>query len=531
MNLLSSSDINKIIASLDRTTSLFKECKLFDDSVSEAHLLNETSYGFKDASKSLTEIVDSKMAVPGVGTPRVFFKIWFRWDQIEIRRRKEIIDANPTQIEELGLGNISRNNSDVVSSLAYEAKIYKYITDNIILKNKSPNFIAMLMNQTCNMDTILKSLAETGHVISGQKELLSKINRIKSLFGPIDMQFIMTGSGYNVITMHDFIKFLNNPRDFPSILGTTRLDSAGKVGFHEYHAIFVQFLYTFYLLHAHKIMHNDNHFSNVLIQILDEPVTISIYVNLREIKFTTKYIVKFFDWDRAYCEFIGQNDMLINFQHSRTNNVFVPNRDFSMFLCTLLSGTNERFKHIVNNLIPENDSIQREIKTGDEAIMIPMSIPPKLTKWINDNRLNPNKVHPNGYITISREELDSVIPDGTNGKGDIKRAIYEKIVDEDLVNRMDYSDLYNSLSNIYLQIYDDGDEEVEEGIVIPRGWKCNPLTDNRHVNIEQYFTNDAKFEQLTQHLVVDNRFKHLKYTFDEKSKKQGKISKFFKSFF
>ena len=51
---------------------------------------------------------------------------------------------------------------------------------------------------------------------------------------------------------------------------------------------------------------------NVLIQTLDEAVNLDITVGTFHRQFTTQYIVKFFDWDRAYYTMGGVENEFTN---------------------------------------------------------------------------------------------------------------------------------------------------------------------------------------------------------------------------
>jgi hypothetical protein len=181
------------------------------------------------------------------------------------------------------------------TSLEYEASVYQYITDKIILKNISPNFIPLFTNNICNIKTVLDSLVKFGN-FKRKKTLVSKLKVLHELFPSLEMHFIMTGSSKSMTSAREL--FLNIKH--------------GKIIFpeYEYSSIMFQFFYALYVMHVHKIVHNDNHMGNVLIQTLPEEITLDFTIGPLNVKFSTKYIVKFFDWDRAYCEALGKNEIM-----------------------------------------------------------------------------------------------------------------------------------------------------------------------------------------------------------------------------
>lgn len=487
LNLLSKHDINNIIKSLDRQTSIFRQCRLFDKSVLESHLLDPKKYMHNKVSASLTEIVDAKMNVDTtVGVPRVFFKIWVNWNDIPLRVRRD-------KIHELYYSdNILID--EYTTSLNYEAGIYQYITDNIILRDVSPNFVPILLNQTCSLESIKDNLlqfmtTDASHMTNFEnvdklyKKLLRISNAFKGTNVPLSMRFIMTGSAQDVITMHDFCDFVASDPHFKQ---------------DEYNSIIFQFFYVFYVLHVYKIVHNDNHFSNTLIQVLDKPVTFEIDVYGTIVKFTTRYVVKLFDWDRAYNENLGENmfsrqEYQIN---SRQISRFTPNRDFATFLCHIKSYKIKQFNDILSYLIPKFATVATKLDESQGEIFLPNALTPMLASWLKLNTDKISKsVYSGDFVTLSKTDLETFVDPPILNM--IKQGVDTKL-------RM--ANAYEETDTFFFRI--DGDD-----LVIPRGWTCNPLFDNKNINIERFFTDKQELAKLTRFLVVDQQYPIYSYKF------------------
>ena len=384
MELLNTPELNSIISSVDKETSLFQNCNVFDKDVTESFLMNP-EYILKSgmSSVSLTDFVKSELSGSG-SRPKanVFLKMWIDWNDIVNEDLKngthQVLDGinalkitgdiikvagtqNPRQFY-FEISDLGRT-----GSLVYEAKVYEYITKNIILRNISPNFIPLLLNKKCPIATIIKSLNAEPSLGLGKKNLLDKLTTLHSVFPNLTMSFIMTGSSDLVTSLADFLKDKFKP-DYECL------------------SVIFQYMYALYILDKYKIQHNDNHFSNSLVQTLPTPINLNIKIGENEVTFSTRYIVKFFDWDRAYAENLGDNSELFDYYYVRQLNTFVPNRDFSQFLCQMES----YFKYTNTYSVLKTkilDSFPEATDKFDEVV-IPGGITPALLQWISANPKN-----------------------------------------------------------------------------------------------------------------------------------------------
>jgi hypothetical protein len=464
--LLSTSELNKIITAVDSTTSMFKTCDVFGSDVHEAHLLSDTTEYLHRTSTSLTELVRTDIDIDG--RPSAFLKIWFSWYKLNIDSITESI--NVFYREEYSLASTLFGDKDVfidaiadatsTTSLEYEARVYQYITDNIILKNVSPNFIPILTNNTCTIGMILNSLTKFGD-FKRKPDLISKLTRLNDLFPSLELNFIMTGSSKTITSADNFLQLVK--------YGTYVLPQ------YEYSSILFQFFYALYVMHVHKIVHNDNHMDNVLIQTLPEEITLDFTIGTFNVRFSTKYIVKFFDWDRAYCEALGENEIIDSLVNVRNVTTFVRGRDFSTFICFLYAVDVPGFNRLMDMFI---EGPKPTPNSNNEKITIYNGVTDKLFNWLYKHPKNMDKTWT--YLTIPKRELELLVEPSTIDK-----------IRNKLGQDRTGSFIYNNpnITNIYLKLN-------RNHLIILEGNTCNPMYDSLDLDVERYFKDNTKFSQL-----------------------------------
>jgi hypothetical protein len=470
MELLSRDEINRIIQVVNLNTSLFKTCNVFGDSIHESHLLNSKTRYMEKSSASLTELVRTDIQTP-VGTPTVFLKMWFSWNMIDPAEKsrkisefykKDSMFANYIFGDEVKFAG-SVIDDTVTTSLNYEAYVYQYITENIILRNISPNFIPLLTNSTCSIIDIIHSMKNSG-VFANKADLLLKLDAIYRMFPSLSMNFIMTGSAQSVTSAHDF---------FSSLLRKTIV-----IPQYEYSSIIFQFFYAMYVMNEFKIVHNDNHMGNVLIQTLPTTVTFDITIGKSNVQFTTRYVVKFFDWDRSHCQGVGQNPITNGFLYIRNVSEFTTGRDFSAFVCFLYGYNITGFNNILNRLI---EGPKPSITSNNRNEIIRNGVTIELRSWMMHNPKSiVVDIYGRMYITIHKIVLEMLVQPSTI-------AILRNKLGKDQFGSYIYDG--PNVTNIYLEL--SGND-----LIIPSGYTCHPMYDSRDLDVSRYFTERSKFTEL-----------------------------------
>ena len=463
-------DINKVLYLIQKGEVHFDVCNVVGNTSQSRndHLDSVTYYKAKD-SVSESEILFAKIILPNLKiSSHVALKMWLGWDEITTTqiskyklRYRHLIPKTVQDIIKINLDNPFK-----YSSLTYEKKVYEYITKNIILKGFSNNFVPLLFFGTCLLKDIANTLKNTKHFIKDGKALLNKLTDYVS-FPNLKLHIMVTGS----IDLSHF-KNLND------LLESTKLPDS------EISSILLQLLYALYVMEKFKIIHNDLHLKNILVEILDTPISI----NILHTTFMTKYIPKIFDWDHAYVEVLGNNpfledDEFINSFHSI--NKFRKSVDYYQLICGLFKFA--QFKPILMQIVPDksfpswsavnrNTDYVKSLKLSREQVNI-------IHKYIIENPKEIFKVSKITFIQMPKITFDMIIPP-------IK---YKTLLSTGERHRLDHS------SQVYF-----GFENNNEVVFYP-GWNCYPIynpSDKILIPLETIFKTKFYYDILCRSLKV-----------------------------
>ena len=417
-------ELNKIIHSLRKdATHIFGGCgKIFNNGVNEARLIAPTTLLPKN-SASLTDVVLSQAQMGLDKDARKFnvaIKMWFGWDAVSDTVAKTFYDyckslpGNCSDKERLSILNsmilpeFKRGKTaadlfyDSVNeirlpentvSLTYEARMYSYITENIIMRNVSPNFVPLFSASSCavsEMRSIFKK-----NPFSGSDRIVKKLELIEKLFGnKVAMNFIITGSGNNMVKLADFIT-----------KNTASVEDAGVIIF--------QALYALYIMDQYNIFHGDLHGNNLFVQILDKPIDLYFNINGNKAGFRTKYIFKIYDFDRAYSGLLGEN------KRSQYNSMR-RNADFAQFLCGCVS--NER-----DNVYKPFTEVLIRVGLRDIAELEYMAIP-KISKHMGKCNIFSTELSSDSSENIIKWLKSSALKNALPGQFRIKPSELSKLI-------------------------------------------------------------------------------------------------------
>jgi hypothetical protein len=249
--------------------------------------------------------------------------------------------------------NVQKSILTNFESLQYEAEVYKFIFDNIIAKNYSPNFISYIGYGCCSYDNVnefirsdpLKQaigfLIETIDKKTGTVNNFNLENKICMLItekAGIGKQF-KTEDATNVDSLYYFWK---------------------EISYNSKLKILFQIIYSVACMNLFRINHNDFHTENILVAKFKNPILLSFNVEGEIFQFETRYIPYLFDWDFAYTSLLGrENTKIIEFNDINIFHNFHPCKDLYTLFCYL------KFKDPI-----ANEYIQPEIKNTIEKTKI-----------------------------------------------------------------------------------------------------------------------------------------------------------------
>lgn len=288
-------------------------------------------------------------------------KFWFNWDNLSKAARKQAIESacpavctNAKKEKVLASFNIKpktqtaagineaysvfldtiNDKENEIRALEYEARVYAYITENIIVNGLSPCFIPLLSTNECKISDIKHAISAVDD-FPGRQKIVDKLEFIQNITNnnpDLKFKFLLTGTGRKIESMHGFLEL--------NIRGLDKVEIA-KIVF--------QLFYCLYIFDAYDITHFDLHFGNILVETLDTALDMTFKINRQTITFSSKYIVKMYDYDAASVKPLGPNPMTnLMLMYGRTD--FRQGADFSQVLCNLSGFKTPAVKDVLTTL-------------------------------------------------------------------------------------------------------------------------------------------------------------------------------------
>ena len=325
----------------------------------------------------------------------VALKVWLNWDEIPDKQisvykakvRSTLPPAFATYIDE------RLDFIDFLRGLNYEVLMYKFITSKIIEPNLSPNFIPILAYGKCSlkniMDNVINSLPKDK---SGQ---MTNFFKPLSVFPDLNLNIMITGTNRTNIT------------SFTDILNQDKLNN--NLDKKERSSIIFQCLYSLCLMDFFKISHNDLHLGNLLMEVLDSPTCFTFKFGNNNVSFRTRYIPKFYDWDRGFQKSNGDNPVLDSGFSLVTNalNKFTPNRDYYQFICEM--NQYPMFWELLAGILSEPDYKSWRYAEGGDAVdhILSLSSSNKLKDYVKLHKSSDNIITGTDgyYITMDHKDV------------------------------------------------------------------------------------------------------------------------------
>lgn len=221
--------------------------------------------------------------------------------------------------------------------LEYEVEMYKTITP-IVNYNICPNFVRFIgYGKMCVYDNLFKMLSEKQQKRFDRNiknNMLKYHTKNYALGDTTDQNLSNNIVLYDDINVKD-IKFniiltetFENYSSFHNLLVNNQLK---KINISN---ILFQALVACYTLSLSKIAHNDLHSGNIIVKKLSSPVNIVYVINNEPFIINTYYRVYMYDWDRGYCQRLGDNNS-IKFLYKEFSqiNTIIDNKDILKLMC------------------------------------------------------------------------------------------------------------------------------------------------------------------------------------------------------
>jgi hypothetical protein len=358
-------------------------------------------------------------------------------------------------------------------ALQYELYMYMYITNHIIAKGQSCNFIPLLVQGKCDKKEM-----------EGGLKLKTKMT-FSVRHAPTTLHGFLTGSSDTMVSLDTFFHQT-----------TVALDEFASIVFQIFHAV--------YVMVKHGINHNDIHSGNMLVDKLKKPICLEYEANKKKIKFLTKYIVKIFDWDLSNSsakvnpsflekeiEFANQRNKYFPAEHG-ANNIFHPKRDLYTVICALhqvLKYQNRGNKPVQTFFQKLTGLTHEELQNmlySDADNQVRVGVSQKTAEKFNDIQPVDKKVRENYYF-LPIKEIEKLL---TTAEMKDLRTRYPRI---------------KIVEKLYFCLEEDR-RAKKFRIRIPNGFQCHFLHEPKESflpDIQSYFTEEKKWKTLTSPLLLD----------------------------
>lgn len=495
---MNNDDINIIIESLRKVygPKLFGKCaKVFDPTQTNEAYLIPSSLNIRN-SASPTDVLFSAAQI-GSNLPfKTAMKFWFSWDKLTsadilksenmacpipcttekainaIKALNEKLDMSmdpKMQLSEI-FGTIMQSATDY-KGLEYEARVYSYITENIIMKNISPTFIPLLSSGSCRIGEIETAIMKTPD-FSRKNTIIEKLRFLSKISDDnpnLKFNFIITGSGASIMSLHEFLSRNIN------IMPETEIGS-----------IVFQLLYSLYVMTEYKISHSDLHFGNVLIQTLEKPEILQFNIDTFSVMFQTSYIIKFFDWDLGSVEPLGLNPKVQDFRTYFKG--FGISEDYTQALCSL----GEMAKHF-----PKLRAVLENIGIFDDTQFINNSI---------DKRKREVSVAPESAFL---DYIKSSTPAYENVDDYTRETYYYYLIDKSII--LKYKNLTDNLRILFGNEFDSitkflvmRRKRIYPLVFFYKSPECNLIQNAHKFDVTTLFTRKSEFDKIKNTLDLKN---------------------------
>jgi len=219
-----------------------------------------------------------------------------------------------------------------ISGMKYEARVYKYITEEILEKGYSPNFIAYVGSAECAFKTLLKFVNG-----GSRQKIMDTVNLDKA--GKKKTNFLLTETAGNGA-------YFGLKETYPSKLFREIYYDLSDI---DKKKVIFQIVNALEIMRRKNITHYDLHTGNILIATFPNSIDLTYNVDGVLFKISTRYIAYIFDWDFAYVEELGNNRKLDGYENLNFFNKTNTKTDLYTFFCTLTDGG--EYKDFVGNQI------------------------------------------------------------------------------------------------------------------------------------------------------------------------------------
>lgn len=204
-----------------------------------------------------------------------------------------------------------------VAGLDYETRVYTEVVSPLVDFNVCPNFIRTLFIGRCNLQKVYTLYGmKKGQDLQEQlkfQALLYLRKKYRRKKKPLPRNIKLPNPSTVSVSINE---------TFDNVISLSKLWKANRESLNLGPILF-QVAAACYVMSLSKMMHQDLHLGNVLIEILNQPRTVTYIYNTKIYTFSTRYIVHVFDFDRAVVARLGKNHNFPNRSESHDFKYFL----------------------------------------------------------------------------------------------------------------------------------------------------------------------------------------------------------------
>jgi hypothetical protein len=205
---------------------------------------------------------------------------------------------------------------ETTSGMEYELRVYRDIIRPLIDYRICDNFVKYMGSGiNCKYNSLFNALKKTGKL--SDNEIVNNLQRTVTFMSNNMQARPSTTDDLSLAPMATYFDINAKTAEYMFILsdvvnGEKMYDYLKVRNFQIEDDLLFQFVFGCYAMYCSHMIHNDLHSNNFWVVKRDQPelVTYVYGEDRKTCSFYTKYKVLIFDFDRAYCESLGENPIL-----------------------------------------------------------------------------------------------------------------------------------------------------------------------------------------------------------------------------
>lgn len=262
-------------------------------------------------------------------SPTIVIPITFKrhTNYLQVPLRRAYIKAYPIFMNKKQQSKLHPQLLKALQGLEYETKVYEHIISPIVDYNICPNFIRVILLGECVLGKLRNFFTKLDS--TKQRYVTRPLQQLQADFilgcqtYLSDMQ--IQDDKYKKIPIPNIAQIMvtethENIQSFRDVWLSTGFTTSSM---NQFPCVMFQVAAACYVMSLSRMIHNDMHFSNILVQTLQHPRKMTYIYDEHMYVFYTYFIVYIFDFDQAHVPVLGTNPNHVQNEHSSVDFTFM----------------------------------------------------------------------------------------------------------------------------------------------------------------------------------------------------------------